>query len=142
MDFKNDLKDKGARFYAVLVTMLLSLVAAIVYACIYGNTRFMSWVGFGLMIAGAILAGVLVAFKLEKYAPTLLLVMNFVGFLFYVYYIYFHISVVMVGIQASGFPPEFFVNVVFLVLALASSVASIFMPLKKGSEQSAYASAQ
>jgi len=44
----------------------------------------------------------------------------------------------MVGIQFSGFPPEFFVNIAFFVAAIALSVAAIFVPqddLCKGGDE-------
>ena len=47
--------------------------------------------------------------------------------LFYVYYIYFYISSVVTGIQFSGFPLEFYVNVVLYVASLVLSIACVFM---------------
>ena len=108
--------------------MLLSVITSVVYVSIYSSTRFMSWAAFAFILVGVVLTAGLIAFKLYRYAPALMLVTNFLGLLFFVYYIYFFVSSVAVGIQFSGFPPEFFVNIVFFVLMLVASVACVFMP--------------
>ena len=57
----------------------------------------------------------------------MLLVCDFLSLLFYVYYIYFYISSVVTGIQFSGFPLEFYVNVVLYAASLVLSIACVFM---------------
>ena len=79
--FKN--KPKG--FYALLGCMALSLVTAIVYACIYASTRYISWTGFWIMLAGVAVAAVLVVTKLHRFAPSVLLATNFIALLYHVY---------------------------------------------------------
>lgn len=128
---KELLANKKYGFFVTLALMLLSVVTMIVYASIYGGTRFMSWAGFWVVLAGVVVAAALILVKQERWVPALLLVTNFIGFLLYVYYIYFHVSVILVGIQSAGFPPEFFVNVVFFVVTLAVSVANIYLPQNK-----------
>lgn len=128
---KDLLANKKYGFFVTLALMLLSVVTMIVYASIYGGTRFMSWAGFWVVLAGVVVAAALILVKQERWVPALLLVTNFIGFLLYVYYIYFHVSVILVGIQSAGFPPEFFVNVVFFVVTLAVSVANIYLPQNK-----------
>ena len=128
---KEYFKDKKYGFFVTLALMALSVVTMIVYASIYGNTRFMSWAGFGVVIAGVVLSAILIALKQYRFVPALLLAANFLGFLLYVYYIYFHVSVILVGIQSAGFPPEFFVNVVFFILTLVVSVTNVYLPQSK-----------
>lgn len=128
---KDLLANKKYGFFVTLALMLLSVVTMIVYASIYGGTRFMSWAGFWVVLAGVVVAAALILAKQERWVPALLLSTNFIGFLLYVYYIYFHVSVILVGIQSAGFPPEFFVNVVFFVVTLAVSVANIYLPQNK-----------
>lgn len=125
---KEYLRDKKYGFFVTVALMVLSVVTMIIYASIYGNTRFMSWAGFGIILGGVVLAAILIVLKQYRFVPALLLAANFLGFLLYVYYIYFHVSVVLVGIQSSGFPPEFFLNVVFFVLTLVVSVANVYFP--------------
>ena len=74
------------------------------------------------------MALVLIFLKQFRFAPSLLMVADFLAVLFYIYHIYFYISSVAAGIQFSGFPPEFFVNIVFLVVTVALSVVCVFMP--------------
>lgn len=128
---KDLLANKKYGFFVTLALMLLSVVTMIVYASIYGGTRFMSWAGFWVVLAGVVVAAALILVKQERWVPALLLATNFIGFLLYVYYIYFHVSVILVGIQSAGFPPEFFVNVAFFVVTLVVSVANIYLPQNK-----------
>lgn len=130
-EMKEFFKDKSYGFFVTLALIALSIVTMIIYASIYGGTRFMSWAGFAFVIAGVVLSIALIAFKQYRWAPALLLAANFLGLLFYIYYIYFHVSVVLVGIQSAGFPPEFFVNAVFFVLTLIVSVVNVYMPQTK-----------
>lgn len=120
--------NKAPGFRMTLVCMVLSLVTMIVYTVIYSKTRFMSWESFGIILAGVILTLVLILAKQYRFAPSALMVGDFVAALFYIYHIYFYISSVATGIQFSGFPPEFFVNIAFFVVTIALSVACVFMP--------------
>lgn len=124
---KNIMANKPLGFRVTLVAAALSLVTALVYLAIYSSSRYMSWQAFGIMIAGVVLSVVLIALKQERFAPSMLLVCDFLSLLFYVYYIYFYISSVVTGIQFSGFPLEFYVNVVLYVASLVLSIACVFM---------------
>lgn len=124
---KNIMANKPLGFRVTLVAAALSLVTALVYLAIYSSSRYMSWQAFGVMIAGVVLTVVLIALKQERFAPSMLLVCDFLSLLFYVYYIYFYISSVVTGIQFSGFPLEFYVNVVLYVASLVLSIACVFM---------------
>lgn len=128
---KEMFQNKPKGFYALLGCMALSLVTVIVYASIYASTRYISWTGFWTMLAGIVVSAVLVVCKLQRFAPSVLLVTNFVALLYHVYYIYFFISSVVTGIQFSGFPPEFFVNFVLFGLTLVMSIACVFLPVEE-----------
>ncbi|MBQ1490609.1 MAG: hypothetical protein IIZ39_01510 [Blautia sp.] len=121
-------KKKGAGRAVTVLGMILALVAAGVYAAIYASTRYMSWMTVVCLVAGVLLTGLLLAFRQYRFAPTVLFVAVTVGIMFYVYHIYFFISSVVVGIQFSGFPPSFFVGIACFVVALAVSIAAIFVP--------------
>lgn len=120
--------NKKYGFYVTLATILLAIVTLIVYVSIYSSTRYMSWEAFWIILVGAVLSVVLILLKQYRFAPALLLTANFVGMLFFIYHIYFFVSSAVVGIQFSGFPPEFFVNIVFYVLTLVVSIAAVFLP--------------
>ena len=124
---KNFMANKPLGFRVTLVTMALSLVTALVYLAIYSSSRYMSWQAFGIMVAGVAVAAVLIGLKQVRFAPSALLLGDFLSLLFYVYYIYFCISSVATGIQFSGFPLEFFVNAVLYGLSLVLSIACVFM---------------
>lgn len=119
--------NKPLGFRVTLATTALSLVTALVYLAIYSSSRYMSWQAFGIMLGGVILTVLLILLKKERFAPSMLLLGNFLSLLFYVYYIYFYISSVVTGIQFSGFPLEFFVNIVLYVASLVLSIACVFM---------------
>lgn len=132
---KEYFSDKKYGFFVTLGAMLLSIITAIVYSCIYAKTKFMSWAAFAIILVGVVGAAALIVFKLYRYAPALLLVANFVGFLLYVYYIYYYVSATLVGIQFSGFPSSFVANVVFFALTLTASIACTFMAQVKREEK-------
>lgn len=124
---KNFLANKPLGFRVTLVATALSLVTALAYLAIYSSSRYMSWQAFGIMVAGIVVAAALIALKQVRFAPSALLLGDFLSLLFYVYYIYFYISSVATGIQFSGFPLEFFVNAVLYGLSLVLSIACVFM---------------
>ena len=125
------LKGKGKGFFVMLAAIVMALVTAIAYAIIYSPTRYMSWEAFAFLLVGAALAIILFVIKKPAFAPTVLFVTGVIGTMFYAYHIYFFISSVAVGIQFSGFPFSFYLNIVFYVLTIALSIAAIFLPQTK-----------
>ena len=71
--------------------------------------------------------GVLIALKKYSYAPYALAVLIFLSLLFFIYGIYYYVSVVMVGIDLDSFDPEFIVCTIFYILAFGVSVANLFI---------------
>lgn len=124
---KTILANKPAGFRVTLAATALSLVTALVYLALYSASRYMSWQAFGIMAAGVVLTAALIVLKQERFAPSALLLGDFLALLFFVYYIYFYISSVVTGIQFSGFSAEFYVTMALFVLSLALSIASVFM---------------
>ena len=120
--------DKKYGFFVTLCLTLLAIVTAIVYATTYGDTRYMAWPAFFILLIGAAVAIALIVFKQYRFAPSVLLCAVFVALLLFIYHIYFFISSVLVGIQYSAFPPEFIANVVLLAVSLVISVVNIFLP--------------
>lgn len=111
-----------------LLAAALSVITAAVYAIIYASTRFMSWEAFWFLLGGTVVVLPLLLLKKPRFAPTVLLTTGFIGCMFYVYNIYFFVSSVVVGIQFSGFPPTFFVNIVFFVATIIADIAAVFLP--------------
>ena len=124
-------QNKAKGYIMTCITILAAIVTDIAYAEIYSSTKYISWEGFYIIIAGVVLSTVLLVLKLQRFAPTVMMVSVFVALLFHVYYIYFYISSVMTGIQFSGFPISFFVNFVLFGCTLILSVVSVFLPTEK-----------
>lgn len=119
--------NKAIGFKATILAMLVSVVSIIVYAVIYSSTRYMSWPAVGIMAAGIVASFCLILTRQYRFAPAVLLAGDFIGFLFYVYYIYFYVSSVVTGIQFSGFPVGFFVNIAFMLVSVVLCVICVFM---------------
>lgn len=127
MDFKGLFKNKPVGFYVTLGTIGLALITAIAYLLSYNNTdNFNVW-AFVVLLVSFVVSVVLVLLKQFKVVPYALGFLNFVAFLFYVYGIYYYVSVVLVGIDLDHFEPEFFVSTIAFVLLIVGSCASIFM---------------
>jgi len=123
---------KETGYKQLLLTMLLSFITLVVYVTIYKSTKYISWEAVRILVFGLVLTAVLIYLKLERFAPTIMLLADFSALLFHIYYIYFFISSVVTGIQFSGFPISFFVNFVFFGITLLSSIICVFMPIEKG----------
>ena len=125
---------QGGKFYVTLIAMIVAVATAAVYAVCYSATRYMSWAAFAILLVGVVLALALLALKMVDITPWLLLGTGVVGTMFFVYYIYFFISSVAVGIQFSGFPPEFFAVVILFALTVLTAAVAIFVPQSKVKE--------
>ncbi|MCR5546420.1 MAG: hypothetical protein K6F30_08100 [Lachnospiraceae bacterium] len=124
-------QDKTKGYLFTVAAMVFAVVTGIVYTVIYSSTKYYSREGIAIICCGVILSCVLLAFKLQRFAPAVMLVSSFIALLFHVYYIYFYISSVVTGIQFSGFPASFFVNFVLFGITLILSIISVFLPTEK-----------
>ncbi len=136
MDLKNLFKGKAVGFYVLLASIVLTLITAFVYlACcsgkIVGYEVFNVW-SFIILLASSVISICLVIFKQHKLAPYALGLLNFLALLFYVYGVYYYVSVVMVGIDLDHFEPQFLISTILFVLTLGGSVTSVFMKLEEG----------
>lgn len=134
MNSKNLFANKAVGFYVTLVTIVLALVTAIAYLISYNNTDNFNLFAFVILLVSVVVNVVLVLLKQHKIVPYVLGMLNFVAFLFYVYGIYYYVSVVLVGIDLDHFEPEFFVSTISFVVLLIASVTSIFMKQEKEGE--------
>lgn len=131
MSKKNFSKRKSYGFYVTLGLILLAIVSAIIYASFFHVTRYMSWGAVAVMIGGAVVALLLPIFKQAKLSCFVLALTNFVGFLMYAYYIYFYVSIVLVGIQASSFSWQFILCTTLFGVLLVGSILNIFFEQEK-----------
>ena len=82
---------------------------------------------FVFILLAAISGGTLIALKQYKYAPYAIAVFVFLSLLFFIYGIYYYVSVVMVGIDLDTFDPQFIVCALFFMLAFGLSIANLFL---------------
>lgn len=128
------LKDKSYGFYVTLALTVLSLVTALIYMALYNGSRYMSWPSVGIMLGGAAVALVLAFTGLAKWSCVVLALADFAGLLFYVYGIYFYVSIVLVGIQASTFNWQFLLCTVMFVVLLIANIINVFLKQAKEEE--------
>ena len=134
MNIKGLFKNKSIGFYVTLGTIGLALITAVAYLLCYNNTdNFNVW-AFIVLLVSVVASVILVLIKQYKIAPYALGFLNFVALLFYVYGIYYYVSVVLVGIDLDHFEPQFFVSTILFVVLLGASVAAIFMKQEKEEE--------
>ena len=131
-------KNKPLGFWFSVGIGAFALVTAVVYVACYAGTDNMNWVSFALMLAAFIVSAVLIPLdKFVKYLPYAQALLIFLSLLFFIYGIYYYVSVVAVGIDLDHFDPEFIVCVIFFVLALGVSIANVF--LRQDKEKTAVA---
>lgn len=94
---KKLLENKSYGFYVTFVSVVVSIVCAAVYASMYSGSRYMEWPAVVAMLVGAAVSLVLMFTKKAGWANAVIAAADFVAFLYYVYGIYFYVSVVMVG---------------------------------------------
>ena len=129
---KKLLENKAYGYYVTLALSVLSVVVAVVYAVLYSGSRYMSLPAVILPIVGAV-AAVALGFVRGggKWANAVLALCDFVALLFYIYGIYFYVSVVLVGIQASSFNSQFVICTVLFVGLLIANLVNVFLKQEK-----------
>ncbi len=129
---KKLLGNKSYGYYITLALSVLSVVTAVVYLVMYNGSRYMSAPAAVLPIVGAVAAvGLGFVRGGGKAANAVLALCDFVALLFYIYGIYFYVSVVMVGIQASSFNSQFVICTVLFVVLLIANLINVFLKQEK-----------
>lgn len=121
------LKNKSLGFYVTLALIVATVAVSLVYTALYHSSRYMSWIAMAAMLIGAALALVLAFTPQAKWACAVLALGNFIGLLFYIYGIYFYVSVVMVGIQASTFNWQFQLCTILFAAMLVLNLINVFL---------------
>lgn len=132
MNFKKYIKTRGCGFWATAATSALAALTVIVYSACYAATQDFSTVACVLTAVCACAAGLLFT-KFGTVAPYLQLVIVLAAFGFYVYSIYYYVSIVMVGIDLDSFSAEFIVCTVLYLVLIIGAVVSLF--LKQGKKE-------
>src|SRR5574344_21119 len=131
---KKFIAKKGFGFYVTAALALLSIVTAIIYRVTYagfysGNQEVFSRVAFWFLLGWIPCAIALYVFKQGRYANYLAAIALFVAFLTYVNAIYYYVSVMAVGIDAS-FTSIFLITILCLVQCIVA-LANVFFPQEK-----------
>lgn len=128
----NFFKDKVPGFYFSCCAAVLGTITAIVYAVSYANFSLqggsiMNWnlvIVFLLMIVEF---AALVLLKQYKLLPWVLAATALAALCLYIYSMYYYVSVMVYGIDAT-FTPTFFGNCILVVAVYAVSVIALFLP--------------
>ena len=130
--FKTFLSTKSFGFYVLVVSILLSAVAGIVYAvCYHAYVNYMSWTGFWMFLVGVILAIVLMVFKLDEFAAGANAAGTFAGLCLFIRHIYMYVQNITGGLDVASVSSNFITSVIFIGLAFVVSVVTVFLPKKK-----------
>lgn len=124
---KTLLKGKSYGFFVTLALIVLTVVTGIVYCVNYSGSRYMSVPAAVLLFVGAAAALALCLTKWAGWANAVLALCGFAALLFYIYGIYFYVSIVMVGIQASSFNSQFVTTTALFVVLLALNIINVFL---------------
>lgn len=135
MKNKELLKDKSFGFYVTLALAAISVIGALVYAVLYNGSEYFSMPAMLAFVGGAVAALAVAFTKHAKWACAVLALADFIGLLLYVYGIYFYVSVVMVGIQASTFSWQFILCTAMFVGLLVANVVNVFLKQVKEEEE-------
>ena len=125
-------ENKAYGYYITLLLSVLSVVTAFVYLAMYNGSRYMSMPAAILPIVGGV-AAVLLGFVRGggKCANAILALCDYAALLFYIYGIYFYVSVVLVGIQASSFNSQFVTCTILFVGLLVANLINVFLKQEK-----------
>lgn len=131
---KDYLKDKKYGFYVTLGAALFSLLTAIIYAASYAGN--VSWWVFVLLLAGAFLGVGVIALKKFDLAPVVIAVASFLAFLLFAYANYWNVGnafaeVLQFGGSKISLSAGFWVSIIFLLITIIASTASIFFKQKE-----------
>ena len=129
---KKLLENKSYGYWITLALSVLSVVTAVVYMVMYNGSRYMSMPAAILPIVGAVAAvGLGFVRGGGKCANAVLALCDFVALLFYIYGIYFYVSVVLVGIQASSFNSQFVICTALFAVLLIANLINVFLKQEK-----------
>lgn len=130
------LKNKAVGFYLSCGAALLALITAIVYPASYatfsiqGGYTMMNWGIFVLLLVMVAAAVLLTLFKQFKWLPWALAAISLATLCLYIYSMYYYVSVMVYGIDAS-FNATFIFNCILVVATFAVSVVSVFVKQTK-----------
>lgn len=112
--------------WTTLGVAAISAVTAVVYAALYVGTAEYSVVACVLLALCSVVA-VLAFTRLAPLAAYVQFLSALVALCFFIYGVYYYVSVVLVGIDLDRFSAEFIVCTILFLLTAVCSVVNIFM---------------
>ena len=130
--------NKAYGFYVTLGLAVLSVVTMIVYLASYkgviatnSTKEIFSWPAFIFLFIWLLPFGLSLFYKdTFRFANYLAAISLTLAACFFIYGIYYQVSVMAVGIDAK-FDPKFFLNTILFVSCWIISIANVFLPQKK-----------
>ncbi len=120
-------KDRTWGFYLSGILSFLSLLTLITYGIAYRSSDYISWISFAFLAAAAAVNIVFFVMNKTRIGRVPGAVLSGVAFFFYLYGMYFYVSVVMVGIDISSFDGRFIINTALFTILFVLSVMNIFL---------------
>ena len=121
--------DKG--LFVTLGLALLSLIYPWIYFFFYFNSNEFSLFAMLLPLIGVVFTLVLEVLSLYRFAPYALFLGNVSGLAFYIYGMYYYISIVQSAIDAQGLSFAFLFPAILIGLALLISIINVFLSQTK-----------
>ena len=131
---------RGAGFWIAAAAALLAFATSIVYRVSYAGNMFYSFTVFLLLLLCLPVPSVMFLTKTDGFAPAVLTALTAAALLAFIYATYFDISVVLVGIDKTGFDPEFIVCAVLITLSFLLSEVSVYTKYRKDAPEQEAAS--
>lgn len=123
--------NKGIGFWVTVAVSLLSVVTAAVYCAIYGGGAYYNVAAFALALVACPIGIAAALSPFHKFAGYMQFLLTLAALMFYVYGIYYYVSVVLVGIDLHSFSAEFFACTILFALSVIGSAVSIFLKQRK-----------
>lgn len=134
MFVKKYLKTEPASFVLACAVAALSLVLSVAYPSMYGSTdEYTVWVTV-FAVAAFVASTVLTLFAQSKWIGACQLVLLLAGFGFFVYSVYYYVSVVLVGIDADSFSFEFIFTTAAFLAEIVASAVNVFVGGKEAQQ--------
>lgn len=131
---KFDLSQKGFGFYAACLAAVLCLVTGIYYNVQYTGDQYYAANIFYTFAAALPVALVMALVKQGNFVPAALCAFSGIGFLEFIYAMYWDISVVMVGIDKTSFDTRFIVCCVLMVVSFVIAEISLYTKMRKANK--------
>lgn len=127
MGIYNIIKGKTVGFWVSFGIGTFSSVTAIVYAVCYVGSDYMNWIAFSLTLLCAAASVGMIISKQTRFLPYVQAILCFTALMFFIYGIYYYVSIVVVGIDLTSVDAPFVISASLFVLLAGFGIANIFL---------------